>query len=148
MAPTPDELRDLYHEDETAWLAEMVRLISEGRHDKLDFEHLGEYLAHQGYRDQRDVMNRLTALMTNLLKWEHQPELRSRSRRRTIAEQRLQLFDLLESPSLRAYAADAIAKAYRRAVSLAAIETGLPAETFAETEHREIDQLLTEPLSE
>lgn len=146
MPDTAQRLRELYNEDEAAWLAEMVRLLAEGNRDDLDFDHLAEYLAHRGFRDRLEVTNRLTSLATQLLKWDQQPDRRSNSRRRTIAEQRLELFDLLESHSLRDHAAEALPNAVRRAVGLAAIETGLPAETFAGAAELGLDDLLSRPL--
>src|SRR5208337_4270228 len=66
----------------------------------------------------------------HLLKFKHQPDLRSNSWVKTIEEQRLELRDLLESGTLRNHAQDVLAKAYERAVKLASIETGLSESTF------------------
>src|SRR5205807_9659343 len=106
----------LYHEDETAWLEEMSRLVAERRFQDLDVENLSEFLSDMARRDKRDVLSRLTTLFAHLLKWEHQPEQRSNSWRATIANQRDELNDLLESGTLLKYANDVMGKAYGRAV--------------------------------
>jgi hypothetical protein len=126
-------LSDLYHEDETAWLEMMSRLVADRRYEELDHEHLTEYLADMARRDRREVLNRLTTLIAHLLKWEHQPDQRSNSWRATIAVQRQELKVLLESRTLLNYATEILTKAYEGAVRRAALETesaedSLPAE--------------------
>lgn len=121
---------DLYTRDETAWLDVMARLIAERRFGELDYEHLHEFLTDMARRDRREVLSRLTTLLMHLLKFKHQPDLRSNSWVKTIEEQRLELRDLLESGTLRNHAQDVLAKAYERAIKLASIETGLSESTF------------------
>ena len=118
-------LADLFEEDETAWLEEMSRLIAEGRFQELDIVHLSEFLCDMARRDKREVLSRLTSLLVHLLKWEHQPQQRTTSWAATIANQRDELNDLLESGSLLNYAREVLPKAYGRAVKQASLETGL-----------------------
>lgn len=63
----------LYETDETAWLEQMSKLISERRYGELDYEHLSEYLLDMAKRDRREVLHRLTTLLAHLVKWGHQP---------------------------------------------------------------------------
>jgi hypothetical protein len=126
-------LAQLYLDDETAWLDEMACLVAERRLQDLDCEHLSEFLADMARRDRREVLSRLTTLLVHLLKWEHQPEQRTNSWRATIAAQRNELKDLLESGTLRKYAEEVLAKAYERAAVQAALETGLDEEVFPDT---------------
>src|SRR4051812_13018000 len=105
-------LASLYHDDETAWLESMARLVAERRFDELDHEHLHEYLLDMARRDQREVLSRLTALLAHLLKWERPPEPRPHSWRATILHQRNDLRDLLESGTLRNYAEEVLGRAY------------------------------------
>ncbi|MEX2213852.1 MAG: DUF29 domain-containing protein [Phycisphaeraceae bacterium] len=120
----------LYHDDEIAWLEYMSKLIAERRFDELDYDHLREYLQDMVRRDKREVLSRLTFLLVHLLKWEHQPTLRSNSWQATILHQRQELADLLESAVLRQYAIDSVTRAYDRAVKQAAVETVLDEGTF------------------
>src|SRR5438128_9939389 len=93
-------LADLYDEDETAWLEEMARLVSERRYQDLDHEHLSEFLSDMARRDKREVLSRLTLLLAHLLKWDFQSAQRSNSWQATIAVQRRELSDLLERGTL------------------------------------------------
>ena len=136
-------LPSLYHEDETAWLEAMARLVAERRLAEMDFDHLGEYLSDMARRDRREVYSRLVVLLTHLLKWEYQPEKRSGSGRGTILEQRRKLRLLLESGVLRSHAIASLAVTYQEAREQAAAETGLPLETFPIQWERSIDELIT-----
>jgi hypothetical protein len=129
------ELKDLmrlYEADETGWLERMAELIQAGRFDQLDYKNLCEYLRDMARRDRREVLHRLTTLLAHLLKWDHQPAMRSRSWENTLAIQRHELQDLFESQTLRNYAQEVLQKAYSRARDQAAAETGLPESRFPE----------------
>ena len=108
----------------------MARLIAERRFGGLDYEHLHEFLTDMARRDRREVLSRLKNLLLHLLKWEYQPDHRSKSWVKTIEEQRQELRYLLESGTLRNHAQDVLVKAYEQAVKLASIETGLSESTF------------------
>jgi hypothetical protein len=123
-------LSELYDTDETAWLEHMAALASDGDVASLDLVHLSEYLTDMAKRDKREVLSRLVTLLVHSLKWEHQPEKRSRSWELTIQEQREDLQDLLESRVLRNHAQEELATAYRKAVRRAAVETELLEKSF------------------
>jgi len=121
-----------YEEDFVAWAAETAQLLR-GRHfGEIDIENLAEEVRSLAGRDRRAVLRGLTILLVHLLKRKHQPDKRARSWQSMIATQRDEL-DLLfeDSPSLKRRLAAAVARVYRDAVDLAAIQTGLPADTFA-----------------
>src|SRR5262249_44184450 len=120
----------LYEQDETAWLEQTAHLIAQRRFEEIDHKNLSEYLADMARRDKREVLSRLVTLLTHLLKWEYQPEGRSKSWRGTIVEQRRELKQLLESGTLRGYAGEVLTRAYQEAVEQAAAETGLAEQTF------------------
>uniref|UniRef100_UPI0036F2BBF3 DUF29 domain-containing protein n=1 Tax=Trichocoleus desertorum TaxID=1481672 RepID=UPI0036F2BBF3 len=64
------------------------------------------------------------------IKWQYQPEHRSRSWLATIRVQRLDISELLEdNPSLKPYLKEALQKAYLKGVELAVSETDLPSRT-------------------
>ncbi len=100
----------------------------------LDLDNLAEEIESLGKSQARELFSRYVVILLHLLKWRHQPQRRSRSWRSTIATQRVELADLLAmSPSLRRRRSAEIARAYAAARKLAAIETGLPVDTFPET---------------
>ena len=56
-----------------------------------------------GRTEKRELVSRLTILLTHLLQWRYQPERRGNSWRRSIANSRDQLVDhLADNPSLKA----------------------------------------------
>ncbi len=138
-----DGLVDLYEEDETAWLEQMAALIDQQRFAELDFSNLREFLLDMSRRDKREVLSRLTLLLTHRLKWEHQPGKRSASWESTIAVQRREILQLLESGVLlRNYAEQVLEKAYQQAVEQAAIECGLEESAFPIANSRSLEHWL------
>jgi len=127
---TMTNLSDLYLADETAWLEQMSAASSAGDVAALDLEHLSEYLSDMARRDRREVTNRLILLLAHLLKWERQPDHRTRSWELTIREQREELQDLLESGTLHNHAEQELYKAFEKAVRRVAVETELPESAF------------------
>src|SRR3954462_5966868 len=123
----------LYLGDETAGLEQTARLVAEGRWDEVDRDNLSEYLNDMAIRDRREVMSRLVVLLAHLLKWDRQSEKRTGSWQATIAHQRFELQQLLESGTLRNHANAALEKAYEKAVIEAAAETELAATGFPPT---------------
>jgi hypothetical protein len=121
----------LYDEDFALWTAETARLLREGRFQEIDVEHVAEEIEDMGKRDHREMLSRLTLILQHLLKWEYQPEKRSKSWRSTMAVQRRELAKLFrQSPSVRRNVGAAVAEVYRDAVEDAAREADLPEESF------------------
>jgi hypothetical protein len=144
MTETMEDLVGLYERDETAWLEAMAGLISAGKLDELDYEHLQEYLSDMAQREKREVKSRLVVLIVHMLKWDHEKKQRSRSWRVTIETQRQELLDVLESKVLRSHARSVLAKSYRDAVRRVSAETGLPETKFPEQCPYSLDSLLSE----
>lgn len=135
----------LYDQDETAWLEAMAALAASGRLADMDFVHLSEYLLDMARRDRREVFSRLVVLICHLLKWNHQPPLRSGSWKGTIREQRRELRQLLESGALRNHALTVLAESYDEARRQAADETSLNIDVFPSSNAWTLDELLAEP---
>lgn len=84
-----------------------------------------------GKQQRVELRNRWSILIAHLLKWEYQPEKRSRSWLNTIRIQRIDTLELLaENPSLKPYLQEVLQKAYIKAIVLASGETNLPMKTF------------------
>lgn len=128
---TTPAVPSLYEQDETAWLEQTAGLVAQQRFAEIDHHQLSEYLADMAKRDKREVLSRLVVLLVHLLKWEHQPQQRTRSWETTILHQRGELHDLLESGTLRNHAREVLAKAYQRAVREAALEVGAAEGAFS-----------------
>jgi hypothetical protein len=122
-----------------------AQLLRQGRLSEIDVEHIAEELESMGKSERRELMSRLAVLMSHLLKWLFQPELRSNSWKYTIEEQRRGVTDLLEdSPSLRHELEDRLAKAYTNALLQAARETGMDKACFSEQCPFSLGQILDE----
>ncbi|WP_095203148.1 DUF29 domain-containing protein [Mesorhizobium carmichaelinearum] len=115
-----------YEADYAQWCAEQGALLREGRLSDLDRENLAEEIESLGRSDKREIASRLGTLVLHLLKWEFQPEQRKAGWLLTIREQRHRIDDLLdESPSLKAYPAQRLAREFKIARLKALDETGM-----------------------
>ncbi|WP_020506680.1 DUF29 domain-containing protein [Lamprocystis purpurea] len=121
-----------YDRDFHAWSQEPADLLRAQRFAEIDLDHLIEDLDAMGARERRELISRLKVLLAQLLKWQFQPQMRSRSWEATIKEQRLSLQDLVdENPGFEALLEQqAIPKAYRLARLFAVKETNLEESTF------------------
>lgn len=132
-----------YETDFYAWVQHHADLLRQRQFSELDIEHLIEELESMGKRDRRELTSRFKILLAHLLKWQYQPSYRCSSWRGSIAEQRLQINDLIKAnPGLKSYLPEAIISAYPEAVELASDETGLPQAIFSTTCTYSIEQLL------
>ncbi len=138
----------LYDRDFFEWTARNAELLRHGCFTEADMEHIAEEIEDLGNRHRREIRSRLVVLVKHLLKWSLQPQRRysesgSSGWLSTIREQRRQLADLLvEAPSLRSYAEEALPKAHRDAVKEASAETGIPIQQFPEQCPFRFDQIL------
>ena len=121
----------LYQTDFYAWTQEQASLLRNHQWHQLDLLNLIEEIESLGKQQSQELRNRLTLLIGHLLKWEYQPERRSRSWLATIRVQRRDTLRLLqENPSLKPYLEDALLEAYENGRDLAMGETDLPEQTF------------------
>ncbi len=119
----------LYECDFYAWTQEQATLLRAGRLEQLDTGHLAEEIEALGRQERRELVNRLGILLGHLLKWQFQPQLRGKSWRATISEQRRQIQRLLkESPSLKPELLVALPEAYQDGILLVVKETPLSEE--------------------
>lgn len=133
----------VYEQDFHAWTQQQATLLRENDLTHLDVEHLIEELEAMGRSERRQLANRLENLLMHLLKWQYQPELRSRSWELTILEQRRRIAKLLRNnPSLQHYLPDLFPDAYDDARFSAMRETGLPLETFPATVPHTLEETL------
>lgn len=131
LAPPDEPVRAEYERDFYSWLMEQARLLREGRWQALDRQNLAEEIESLGREQFNKLASALRVLLLHMLKWDHQPDLRSRSWAVSIATQRIEIEDVLDdNPGLRPRIPEAIARAYRQARLLAAKETGLAEDAF------------------
>ena len=121
----------LYEHDFYAWTKQQAEILGAHRWEDLDLSNLIEEIESLGRQERQELRNRLAILIAHLLKWQFQPQKRSRSWLATIRIQRLDTMDLLkDNPSLKPYLEEALERAYQKAIILAVKETNLPNKTF------------------
>jgi hypothetical protein len=126
-------LHELYETDVYTWAMRNAALIRQGRFAEVDLENVAEEIESVGRSEYRELESRLAVLLTHLLKWQYQPERRSRSWGYTIEEQRDQVRRVLgQNPSLMPKLDEIFGHAYRSARRQAAKETDREKKQFPE----------------
>ena len=121
----------LYEQDFCIWATENAQLLRENQLYEIDTANIAEELESMGKSQQHALVSRLAVLLMHLLKWQYQPQRRSRSWELTLIEQRQEISELLEdSPSLKHDIDAKIAKAYKKALIKAERETGIRYTSF------------------
>ena len=116
----------LYGADFYAWTQAQAKLLRDRTWEQLDVEQLAEEIESLGKHQRQELRQRLSVLLGHLLKWEFQPDKRSKSWLITIREQRREILDLLQdSHSLQPYLPEAMQKAYLAGIDLVVRETPL-----------------------
>lgn len=135
--------KPLYDRDMYRWTRQQAKLLRAGKSSELDLANLAEEIESLGERDRREVDSRIKLILAHLLKWQFQPEERSRSWMATITTPRDEIELILEqSPSLRRSAMARFPRTYARAARQALVETGLPPGTFPASPPFTLDQAL------
>lgn len=126
-------MRATDEQDFLKWTEQQIEHLQRRDWRKLDVKNLIEELEALGRSEQKELGSHLQVLIMHLLKWQYQPDRRSKSWETTISNCRDRLQDCLEdTPSLKRFLLDGewVGKYYRRARREAAKETGLPPEIF------------------
>ena len=134
---------DLYELDFAAWAETNAELLRAGRFSEVDLENVAEEIEDLAKRKRDALRSRLARLIQHLLKWQFQPEKRSRSWQRTALQQRLSISRLLrENPSLRPAFAELAVSAYWEAARMAAFEMKCEIKTLPSSSPYTLEQLL------
>ncbi len=134
--------QNLYETDYLQWIETTVEKLRSQDYSNIDWENLIEEIESMGRSERKSIRSNLIVVLIHLLKWQFQPELRSRSWQSSIFEHRRRINDdIKDSPSLKPYLqevfdqcySDAVKQAsqcYSDAVKQASIETGLHIQVF------------------
>jgi hypothetical protein len=118
--------RDLY-----SWAVEQAELLRTGRIAEADARNIAEELDDVGNEQYEKLESALRIILLHLLKWDRQPERRSRSWHLSISIQRRHVLKVLrKNPGLKALADEAVTEAYGIARIEAAAQTLLEDESF------------------
>jgi hypothetical protein len=117
---------DLY-----SWALRQAELLRAGRLTEIDAAAIAEEIDDVGEEQYDKLESALRVLMLHLLKWDHQPSMRSRSWTLTVREQRRRAErQLRKNPGLKSQVDEALEAAYEDARLEAANETGLSLSVF------------------
>ncbi|AFY61467.1 DUF29 domain-containing protein [Synechococcus sp. PCC 6312] len=117
---------NLYETDFYAWTVQQADLLRERCLEQLDFVNLIEEIESLGKQQRQELCNRLVILIGHLLKWDYQPEKRSKSCFVSIRNQRRQIKILLKlNLSLKPFIQEALEISFPLAVDLVVSETPL-----------------------
>jgi hypothetical protein len=140
---TTADLSGLYDEDFFEWTRRSAELLRAGQFEQADIEHIAAEIEDMGKRDVRELNSRMQVLLIHLLKCRLQPDRKSRSWLKTIAEQRRELDQILgDSPSLRKRLQPNLPLNYQKVVQSAVMETGLPPGRFPTECPFSVEQIL------
>lgn len=135
----------LYETDIYAWSQQQVALLRAEDFAEVDWHNVIEEIDSVGVSQRNELRNRLKILILHLLKWQFQPNCRSKSWRASIDEQRGSVEDLFaDNPSLRRLFSESVEITYPRAVRDAHKQTGLPKQIFPVACPYTLEELLDE----
>ena len=121
----------LYDRDYFAWIETTLQHLQQRDYDSVDWDNVIEEISDMGRGEKRSLESNLVVVLLHLLKWQYQPERRSKSWVSSIAEHRRRLRKRLkDSPSLKPFIIQELPESYADSVRQAAIETDLSIETF------------------
>jgi hypothetical protein len=97
-------MKQLYERDYSQWAETMADLLAAGDFTALDIENLVEEVRDLSKRERDRLLSSIRLILHHLLKWDHQPQKRSRSWQVTIERERNNIQQYLEdSPSLKRF---------------------------------------------
>jgi hypothetical protein len=118
--------RDLY-----TWAVEQAALLRAGRIAEADVHNIAEEIDDVGNEQYDRLESALRIILLHLLKWDYQPERRSRSWRASILSQRHRVRRVLrKNPGLKSRLDEAVADGYADARIEAAAQTSLEDDLF------------------
>ncbi|REJ41450.1 MAG: DUF29 domain-containing protein [Microcystis flos-aquae DF17] len=139
---------NLYDSDYQLWLESTINQLRQGDFQAVDWPNLLEELADLAKSERRALESLLTRLLEHLLKltyWQSPRDYNPAAWKKEIRNFRLQIADLLEdSPSLKSYLREILAKCYLDARNLMIDETRLDASIFPVEVLASLEEILAE----
>ena len=122
-----------YEEDVYGWATHTAELLRSNKMDEVDFDSIIEEIESLGRSEKSQLINRLSLILSHLLKWQYQPARKTRSWDLTIKENRRRFKNILkDNPSLKSKLDEILDDAYYYAKLEAGKETSIDESTFPE----------------
>ena len=129
--PTAPKRSRAYRDDLFGWVEDQIALLKAGNLSEIDAENIADELKDVGSEQYDKLESAIRIVLVHLLKWDYQPERRSRSWSLSVHEHRRRIERVLKkNPSLKSSIDEAIDEAYEDAVGDAKRESGLPTDIF------------------
>jgi hypothetical protein len=145
--PAPGQKAARYDRDLYSWAVEQAALLRAGKIAEADALNIAEELDDVGSTQFDKLEDALRLILLHLLKWDHQPERRSRSWKGSIAVHRKHALKVLrKNPGLKSVCDEAMADAYETARLDAATQTGFEEERFPYDNPYSWDQIMERPI--
>lgn len=134
----------LYDKDFYLWIQTTTEQLKRRKFDAVDWDNLIEELETLGRSERDKLISSLKVLIAHLLKWQFQPEKRTKSWENTIFRERENIAEYLEdTPSIQQFlSAEWMAKAYNRGRRIVIKETELDEELFPKDCTYSLEQIL------
>lgn len=101
LEPSNATAQTRYQDDLYTWVEEQVALLKAGRIHELDLANIAEELQDVGSEQYHQLESAFRVLLMHMLKWDQQPERKSKSWEASIDEQRERITKLLrKNPGL------------------------------------------------
>ena len=85
-----------YDEDFCGWVSNTAVLLKAGKYEEVEMDKVIEEIEALGRSERNQLESRLEQLLFHLLKWQFQPDFRSRSWSASIDEQRIKIKRVLQ----------------------------------------------------
>ena len=142
-----EQERARYDRDLYSWAMEQAALLRAGRVTEADVLNIAEEIEDVGKNEYYRLESALRIILLHLLKWDHQPERRSRSWWSSVTVQREGVRDLLQdNPGLQPSISKAIERAYRKARVEASAQTRKKLNAFPVRCPYDWDEIVDRPI--
>lgn len=139
---------DLYETDPYSWGLQQAQLLREGPLDRIDRLHIADEIEDLSKSEVRATRSAIRLVLQHLLKWDVQPQRRSRSWALSVRVHRRDALRQFEAnPGLRPRIATLVQEAYADARDAALAETDLPESALPEACSYGWDEIMTRPLA-
>jgi hypothetical protein len=129
--PAGGEGRACYDRDLYSWAVEQAALLRAGRVAEADVLNIAEEIDDVGLEQYYKLESALRIVLLHMLKWDHQPQRRSRSWWASIRVQRNHVQRILrKNPGLKSEVDGAVTEAYETARIEASAQTSLEEDEF------------------
>lgn len=136
-----------YADDPYTWALEQAELLRSGRLDLTDTTNVADEIEALVHYLADKLRSDLTRLLQHLVKWDYQPDHRSRSWTLSIQEHRRRVArHLRKGPGLKSILSELLEDAYLDGRRHALDETNLPIASVPETCPYSWDEMMTRPI--